>query len=150
MNYQSKEEAEFKRFLIKQLLQSGYKRYAHELKDYYINLTEDPSIIAAIDPKNYIVYINRAHMYDNPDMLSMLIRHELLHSFLNHTNREIRELAVALGYNPDKITKIEFENVMKAMAEPNIAYRRYNAARSGNIAGDLDLSRYYIEKDKEE
>lgn len=150
MNYQTSEEKQFKSYLEKELLyRKGYKRYADELKDYYVNLTDDPRIIAAIDPKNFIVYINREHMYDNPDTLSMLIRHELLHSFLNHNEREIRAIAYELGYDPDDLTKVDFEDILKEMGKANFAYRQYNSAHSGNIAGDLDLSRYYLEKDIE-
>lgn len=156
MNYQTKEEEQFKKYLQRDLLyRKGYKRYADELNDYYVNLTSSPQIeVAAVDSKNYIIFINRNHMYDNPDTLSMLIRHELLHAFLRHNEREIRELAYALGFDPDDLKKVEFEDILREMGKGNFAYRQYGnpgsgLPRSGNIAGDLDLSRYYLEKDIE-
>ena len=61
MNLQTKEEQLFKRYLIRDVLQkNGYPRYAKALRDFYVNITNNPGIpSAAVDSTHGIIYINR-------------------------------------------------------------------------------------------
>jgi len=82
--------------------------------------------------------------------MSMLIRHELLHQILNHVQREIIEVAKRKGIDPDSITKVQFEDILKAMNRTTDFNLRGGNTRSfGNRAGDTDLSRYYKLVDKD-
>ena len=154
MNLQTKEEQLFKRYLIRDVLQKkGYPRYAKALRDFYVNITNNPGIpSAAVDSTHGIIYINRNEMmnaYSNPDRISMLIRHELLHTFLDHHGRDLYIVAKKMGLDPKALTKADFKKVNASMYKGNPAYIEYGSPHTGNIAGDYDLSRYYTARDKE-
>ena len=154
MNLQTQEEQLFKRYLIREVLQKkGYPRYAKALKDFYVNITNNPNIpSAAVDATHGIIYINRNEMmdaYSNPDKVSMLIRHELLHTFLDHHGRDLYVVAKRMGLDPKALTKADFKKVNASMYKGNPAYIEYGSPHTGNIAGDYDLSRYYTKRDKE-
>ena len=154
MNLQTKEEQLFKRYLIRDVLQkNGYPRYAKALRDFYVNITNNPGIpSAAVDSTHGIIYINRNEMmnaYSNPDRISMLIRHELLHTFLDHHGRDLYIVAKKMGLDPKALTKADFKKVNASMYKGNPAYIEYGSPHTGNIAGDYDLSRYYTTRDKE-
>ena len=154
MNLQTQEEQLFKRYLIREVLQKkGYPRYAKALKDFYVNITNNPNIpAAAVDATHGIIYINRNEMmeaYSNPDKVSMLIRHELLHTFLDHHGRDLYVVAKKMGLDPKALTKADFKKVNASMYKGNPAFIEYGSPHTGNIAGDYDLSRYYTKRDKE-
>lgn len=143
-----------KELLAKQYLQNtvlkGYPVYQRELRQFSVRFVDDPRCTAAVDPKAGIIYLNSTVM-DNPDpkLLGMLIRHELLHVFLNHLNRELIMLAKELGYDPFHLTSEQLDQVWKAKSEAVAdQYTGLNANSRGNIAGDIDLARYYLDDDK--
>lgn len=81
----TKEEQAAKRFIWEQLRKDGYPRYAQILDQYFeIHLTDDPGVIGYMEPMKFSITVNRGL---NPDQVGFIVRHEILHEFLQHEQR---------------------------------------------------------------
>ena len=161
------EEKKFRNYIEYVLLRArGFKPYAEELCRYIVNFLDPIEAvsmeieIAAIDVQSKIIYITQdvmdqlnnaatpeEHKYAE-DQLSMLLRHELLHSILRHQYRTNIYIAKKLGFpDPIHLTKEQYEEVLKYKNQP--ALLTGGMVTLSNYAGDLDLSRNYLERDKE-
>lgn len=120
----TKEEFAAKQEIIDILRRGGYKTYAELVNLFDINLTNDPDIAAAVDINKARIILNRGVPAES---ISTLIRHELLHRWLEHNFR----LEQHVGKDKwDRRTRRE--------------------AELGNIAGDYEISnRGYTKKDEE-
>ena len=120
----TKEEFAAKQEIIDILRRGGYKTYAELVNLFDINLTNDPDLAAAVDINKARIILNRGVPAES---ISTLIRHELLHRWLEHNFR----LEQHIGKDKwDRRTRRE--------------------AELGNIAGDYEISnRGYTKKDEE-
>lgn len=120
----TKEEFAAKNQIIDILRKGGYKTYAKLVDLFDINLTNHPKIAAAVEINKARILINRGVP---EEAISTLIRHEILHRWLEHAIR----LENHVGKDKwDKRTHMESD--------------------LGNIAGDYEISnRGYTDLDKE-
>ena len=119
----TKREYAIKDMIFHILLSQGYKTYARLFDLFDINLTDRPNFVAAVD-------INRARILlkngIQKDDLSTIVRHEILHRWLEHAIR----LEKHIGED-------EFKKISK---------KNWNLS---NIAGDYEISnRGYTDNDK--
>lgn len=109
-----------KRKIIQILGEQGYATYARLLNLFDVYLTDDPEVVAYMIPGKAKIVVNKGL---DSDQVSMVVRHEILHEFLTHKQRE------------DK-----FHN-----DHPDLM-RDHQAS---NIAGDFEISnRGYTDADK--
>jgi len=133
----TREEKISKDFIQTLLSSQGYPTYANIFSNFDLNLTDNPNIVGFMEPSKGRIVINRNL---NKDQVSVIIRHEILHQFLDHENRLVKKIARKFGLDPDNLTLDELENVKKEI------YKNKNF----NIAGDYEISnRGYTDEDKE-
>ena len=131
------EEKQSKQFIETLLSKQGYPTYARLLHEFDLNLTNSPTIVAYMEPGKGRIVVNRNL---NVDQVSTIIRHEILHQYLQHENRLIKELAKDIGVDPDEIDDNTLEELKNKL---------YSSA-DFNIAGDYEISnRGYTEADKD-
>lgn len=119
MGRMTQREREGKDQIIEVLGQNGYKTYSELFSLFDLHLTKDPEVIGYMVPGKALITINENL---DIDQVSMVVRHEILHEFLEHARR-----AKAMGVEP---------------GGPD--------HRLLNISGDYEISnRGYTEKDKE-
>ena len=70
--------------IVKKMSKDGYPTYASILELFDLHLTKDPSVIGYMVPEEGIICIN-----ENLDIeqVSVIVRHEILHEFLEHAKR---------------------------------------------------------------
>lgn len=120
----SRREFDVKSAMIDDLLKQGYRTYAKLLNLFDIHITKRKNFIAAVDVENAVIYI--VDGLPRP-YWSTIIRHEILHRWLEHTTRLQQHL-----------------NVKNLRDIPRDSFRR------SNIAGDYEISnRGYTDTDKE-
>lgn len=117
------QEYKAKQEIIHILNEQGYSRYADLLELFHVNFTHDPDVIAYMEPSKGRIVIN-AGIHD-ADQISLLVRHEILHEYLDHMLRMERHVG-----------KDKWDNRTSSMH------------RNSNIAGDYEISnRAYTKKD---
>ena len=122
--------------IIRTLQKSGYPTYASLLDLFHVNLTEDPNVVAYMEPGKGRIVINSGL---NIDQVSTIVRHEILHEYLNHHKRLINKLAKERGLDPDKLDDLSIKELENSLYS-NKAF---------NIAGDYEISnRGYTDNDK--
>lgn len=105
------------------LAKEGYPTYSYLIQDFDIHLTKDPSVIGYMTPSKGVITLN-----DGLDLeqVSVIVRHEILHEYLNHAKR--------------------FE---KHVGTDNYNNRSMQQHQNMNIAGDYEISnRGYTSRDK--
>lgn len=114
-----------KKQLKKKLREQGYATYARLLDLFDVYLTDDPEHIAYMFPKKAVIVMNKNL---NIDQVSTLVRHEILHEYLAHKQRQER-------YH---------SNNPKWGKDDNPAFHQIQ-----NIAGDFEISnKGYTDRDK--
>lgn len=109
-----------KKQIIKVLREQGYATYARLLDLFDVYLTDDPNHIAYMIPNRAIIVFNKGLSIDQ---VSTLARHEILHEYLTHLERQ---------------NAFHKANV-KYLSDPELA----------NIAGDFEISnKGYTDADK--
>ena len=83
------EEQLTKEEIMDRLGQQGYPSYAHLLDKFAVHLTEDPDVVAYMIPNKGIIVLNR---YLSLRQCSTIVRHEILHQYLDHMGRQIKKL----------------------------------------------------------
>lgn len=132
----TREEKIAKRFLVRLLSSDGYPTYAKLFAKFDFNFTNDPSVIAYMDPSKGVIVANRAL---DEKQCSVVIRHEILHDYLKHEKRLLAKLARDKGLNLDDLDDIAIDDLKKDL------YKN----KDFNIAADYEISnRGYTEKDK--
>ena len=105
--------------IINKLREEGYATYANIFDLFDLNLTEDPKTVAYLLPGKAKIVVNKNLSIDQ---VSTIVRHEILHEYLTHAERELA-----------------YDTQHKLEPGHNIA----------NIAGDYEISnRGYTKKDK--
>lgn len=143
-------EKRAKQKLIKILLGDGYKKYAQLLDGrdintgekiddgFDINLTDNPGVTAYIDMNNGRIVINKTF---DADVVSVVIRHELLHYFLRHQKRLLDHVAKNRGLDPDKLDNMTQEELINYI---------YSSSSPFNVVADFEISNVgYTDKDKD-
>lgn len=122
--------------IIRILQKTGYPTYASLLDLFHVNLTEDPGVIAYMEPGKGRIVINSGL---NIDQVSTIVRHEILHEYLNHHKRLINKIAKKLNLDPDNLDDHSLKEIEK------IIYSN----KAANIAGDYHISNVgYTDDDK--
>lgn len=127
-----------KAFIRRKLKTEGYVTYAKIFDKIPFRLLDYSSpYVAYFHPgKGYIA----VHPSLSPDQMSMVVRHEILHQYLNHEERLLRKLARDHKLNYDELDDLTLEELHNELYQD----------KTFNIAGDYEISnRGYTEKDKE-
>ena len=91
-------ERECKDYLMRKLRSQGYGTYAKLLNLYHLNVTHNPRVAGYMDPKEGTIVVN-ADL--DEDQVALIIRHEIMHFYLEHATRIFKKLASLKGLNPD-------------------------------------------------
>ena len=73
-----------KQEIIRKMSEEGYPTYAELFSLFDLNLTKDPDVIGFMVPEKAIIVINENL---DIDQASVVVRHEVLHEFLEHMSR---------------------------------------------------------------
>ena len=118
------------------LAKEGYKAYAKILDLFDINLTDDPSVVAYTQIGKGRIVVNRNLRLNQ---VSMVVRHEILHNFLEHEKRMLKHLANQANLDYDTLADTDFKKLQNQLYSNQIF----------NIAADYEISnRGYTEADK--
>ena len=116
---------------------NGYKTYSEILDDFDINLTLDPGVVGYMEPNKGRIVLNREL---DLDQVSTIVRHEILHQYLDHERRLLKKLS--------KNKKLDFDNLDDASL--NELKNELYSNKDFNIAGDYEISNVgYTDKDKD-
>lgn len=133
----TKEERGTKNWLYQHLLEEGYRTYAKLFWELDFHLTANPNVVGYMEPKTGTITVNRTL---EADQISVIIRHEILHGFLQHEKRLLQNLAQKRGLDFDDLSDMDI-NELKAYLYQN---------KNFNIAGDYEISNLgYTEEDKD-
>ena len=125
-----------KRQIMKRLAQEGYPTYAKLLDKFDVNITNDNSVVAYMEPNKARIVVNSSLGIDG---ISMVIRHEILHQYLEHHDRLIKHLADQAGLDYDTLSETELNKLQQQLYSNDIF----------NIAADYEISnRGYTDADK--
>ena len=124
-----------KRQLLDMLNKQGYPTYSRLLDHFHINLTEDPSVIAFMEPGKGRIVLNRGL---DLSQVSMIVRHEILHEYLSHAIRAERHV----GSDKWKNRSAQDHDRFNRAADYEISNRGYTdedkiTARSIMLGGEL-------------
>ena len=115
----------------------GYKTYSELLDDFDVNLTLDPGVVGYMIPEKGVIVLNREL---DLDQVSTIVRHEILHQYLDHERRLIRKLAKNKNIDSSALDDASL-NELKNELYSN---------KDFNIAGDYEISNLgYTDKDKD-
>ena len=118
------EEQATKEDIMERLGEQGYPTYAHLFDKFALHLTADPNVIGYMVPDKGIIVLNR---YLSLNQVSTIVRHEILHQYLEHGRRELSKLGVN-----------SFDEINDASLH-----------ELSNIAADFEISnKGYTDKDK--
>ena len=133
----TKEERGTKNWLYQHLLEEGYRTYAKLFWELDFHLTANPNVVGYMDPKTGTITVNRTL---EADQISVIIRHEILHGFLQHEKRLLQDLAQKRGLDFDNLSDMDIQE-LKSFLYQNSDF---------NIAGDYEISNLgYTEEDKD-
>lgn len=119
-----KRDNELKDDIIDILRDQGYATYARLLQLFDVYTTDDPKHIAYMIPGKAAIVLNENALYEK--QVSTLVRHEILHEFLTHMERQI-----------------EFEKTHPGLKIPK------SSNKLANIAADFEISNVgYTDDDK--
>lgn len=133
----TREEKIAKNYLMRVLSSDGYPTYAKIFQKFDFNFTNDPEVVAYLEPAKGVIVANRGL---DEHQICVIIRHEILHDYLKHEKRLLDKLAKDRNLDPDDLDDITIGELKKDLYS-NQDY---------NIAGDYEISnRGYTEKDKQ-
>lgn len=132
------EERKAKKYLWEHLRKEGYPTYAKIFYNFDFHFTDNPNAVGFLDNKDGSITLNREL---DVESCSVVIRHEILHAYLQHHKRMIAHLAKQRGLDPDKLDDLSLNELLRDIyMDPD---------RLDNIAGDYEISnRGYTRKDK--
>lgn len=134
----TKEEKAAKYYLSRLLASNGYPTYAKIFSEFDFNYTDNPSVIAFMEPNKGRIVMNRGL---DAQQASVVVRHEILHQYLNHEKRLLDKVARNKGLDPDDLDDITIEDLKKSLY----------SNQDFNIAADYEISnRGYTDKDKDD
>lgn len=71
--------------IMNMLKKQGYPTYAHLVSFFNIYLTDNPKVIGYMEPGKAVIVLNKNLLIDQ---VSTIIRHEILHEYLTHMQRQ--------------------------------------------------------------
>ena len=133
----TKEDRQAKAYIKQLLKRQGYKTYAMLFDKFNFHMISGDAV-AYLDHKEGSINVNRDL---DADQCSVIVRHEILHSFLDHHMRMIKHLAKKRGLDPDKLDDLSIKEITEEIyGDPS---------RIDNIAKDYEISnRGYTAADK--
>lgn len=145
MAIQTRAEMNAQIAIIKLLNEEGYPTYAKLFSKFRLHLTADPDVVGYMIPDKGEMVLNKT-LREN--QISLIVRHEILHEYLQHTPRILKKLG-ATSYNIndyfDGRTDDSTGHTYSLQDLKDIDYNSTNA----NIAGDMEISNLgYTEEDK--
>lgn len=136
----TREEKFAKQLIQTKLAKEGYPTYAKLLGYFDLNLTNNPSVVAFMEPSKGRIVVNRGL---DEDQVSVVIRHEILHNYLDHENRLLKKLANESNLSYNDLSDLEIDELSNLKNE---LYKN----KDFNIAGDYEISNLaYTDRDKE-
>lgn len=134
----TKQEKLLKLWLIRKLKSQGYLTYAKILREFDVQiLSKNSSAVAYLDPAKGLFAM---HPTLDDNQVSVIIRHEILHAYLQHEKRLLDKLAKEHNLNPNELDDYTITELKKELYSNSLF----------NIAGDYEISnKGYTEKDKE-
>jgi len=145
----TKEKGDMKH-ILDMLKKEGHIAYYKALKNYRVKLTSEDIAPAWIVPAEHTIYFNKDKIKEYSDAkLSMLIRHELLHGLLDHVPREISLIANELGMDANNLSDDDILEIRTIAEKPNLNHAMWSHPVNGNLAGDMDLAKFYTDLDIE-
>lgn len=134
----TKQEKLLKLWLIRKLKSQGYLTYAKILREFDIQLlSKNSSSVAYLDPAKGLFAM---HPTLDDNQVSVIIRHEILHAYLQHEKRLLDKLAKEHGLDPNKLDDYTITELKKELYSNSLF----------NIAGDYEISnKGYTDKDKD-
>ena len=134
----TREERETKAYIQNKLAKQGYPTYASILGDFDLNLTRDPYTVGFMEPNKGRIVLNRGL---DENQVSVIIRHEILHQFLEHERRLLKHLADKHNLDFDKVDDNSLNDLKRKLYSDDLF----------NIAADYEISnRGYTEDDKDD
>lgn len=127
------EEQATKAEVMDRLGQQGYPTYAHLLDKFALHLTEDPEVIAYMVPDKGIIVLNR---FLSLNQVSTIVRHEILHQYLEHGKRELAELGLG---NIQELQDASIHELSNIAADYEISNKGYTE-RDKRIARAIRLN----------
>lgn len=126
-----------KREIMKLLAKQGYKAYAKLLDLFDLNITDDPNVVAYMQPGKARIVVNRNLRLNQ---ISTVVRHEILHEYLKHQDRLMKHLAKQAHLDYDTLSDMDLKELQNKLYSNQIF----------NIAGDYEISnKGYTEADKD-
>ena len=80
----TRREQQAKQEILKILLEEGYKTYSKLFDMFDLNLTKDPNVVGYMEPSKARIVVNENLSIDQ---VSFVVRHEILHEYLDHQLR---------------------------------------------------------------
>lgn len=136
----TKQERATRAAIAKYLRQQGYVTYAGLLLQVELKFHNPPGIpfAASMNPKTGTVYLNPT--INDKQAVSTLIRHEILHNFLEHEIRLLKYSASKAGLDYDVLDDISLEDLSRKLHSNDLF----------NVAADYEISnRGYTDADKD-
>ena len=131
-----KRDKNLKNDIIDILRNQGYATYARLLQLFDVYTTDDPKHIAYMIPGKAAIVLNENVLYEK--QVSVLVRHEILHEFLTHMERQIEFEKNHPGLKPPKSNN-QLANIAADFEISNLGYTDDDKYRVRNIqVGDND------------
>lgn len=126
---------------MRNLSEQGYPTYAKLLNEFDLNLTENPNVIAFMEPAKGRIVVNRGL---EESQVSVVIRHEILHSYLKHEKRLLQKLARDSELDYDELINTGMQDVLDDLKNKLYSNDDFN------IAADYEISNLaYTDVDKD-
>lgn len=137
----TREEKFAKQLIMRNLSEQGYPTYAKLLNEFDLNLTENPNVIAFMEPAKGRIVVNRGL---EESQVSVVIRHEILHSYLKHEKRLLQKLARDSNLDYDELINTGMQDVLDDLKNKLYSNDDFN------IAADYEISNLaYTDVDKD-
>lgn len=137
----TREEKFAKQLIMRNLSEQGYPTYAKLLNEFDLNLTENPNVIAFMEPAKGRIVVNRGL---EESQVSVVIRHEILHSYLKHEKRLLQKLARDSELDYDELINTGMQDVLDDLKNKLYSNDDFN------IAADYEISNLaYTDVDKD-
>lgn len=137
----TREEKFAKQLIMRNLSEQGYPTYAKLLNEFDLNLTENPNVIAFMEPAKGRIVVNRGL---EESQVSVVIRHEILHSYLKHEKRLLQKLARDSELDYDELINTDMQDVLDDLRNKLYSNDDFN------IAADYEISNLaYTDVDKD-
>lgn len=133
----TRQEYATKNYIQNKLAKEGYVTYSKILGDYDLNITKNPTVVGFMEPSKGRIVLNSGL---DEDQVSTIIRHEILHYYLEHERRLLKKLCKEHNLDFDKVDDNSLEDIKKKLYSNDLF----------NKAADYEISnRGYTEKDKD-